>query len=811
MVAQLTRLVIIVLTLTLAQGVHAQVRDLTDAEKDKVRDTLDLVEEMYKKAGKLDSKMTDALNPATDPGGAGGQVPYEGSGATFRDAINKMRDKLDQDRIRVDPNLENGARTRNKSGTDGDVIILAGGQLKKMCAAGDDGSRFFTKIRLGASLANEMVHVWQIFAGNDLLQCDAERDSDTATLIFLCEIADAFAGTTGPGDIDGVACPKLKACLTAYGVDAGAEWGVLTTNIPKYKEYYEKRRKEKFDDKINASLSWGKCYYGDSNYGGPIRFAEVVSPQSVRLTAANGDERFYNLPVGKKILRRTISRNKAGQVVLTIVAQDVNTNVICTYVYTDTDGDSLPELTPTVTQSNVPAQNEMDNDDLFVLPFVPGDTEDFQSGWTFIDTTDGTVYLVPIDPLTLNPISPFFNPVFQDPLLSDIGGFLFHDAILDGPAPDVILWIFTSTHPVMNHPDQPSLILEIDLLSGLWNPVFIGSMAEALFPTNHAGILNLDVGLTPVELIGFPGGEALVLDIGLGPGFPAIPPQPLDPNGFSGPIPIPPTPAGLFLFVTNQGLSLSHQAIMFQPPLGENIACALPDENGDGTNDRLQLTVEPPRLHGFAGLPGDPLNSMQHLYELVLETDLARGFLTWDDINGRFLSGMEGPIEILLTFQDSFGLPIYVQSLHDLDGDGLEDDTVVIRSFNLHNPQYEFEVFLDVDTIPVSIQIEELSLVPVQPFVFDLGGDPLVDLQLSDFNGGPDVCFINDGSGQLVLGPCVFECLADVNHDGLVTPTDFTAWINAFNNNLPECDQNGDGACTPTDFTAWIANFNAGC
>jgi len=54
-------------------------------------------------------------------------------------------------------------------------------------------------------------------------------------------------------------------------------------------------------------------------------------------------------------------------------------------------------------------------------------------------------------------------------------------------------------------------------------------------------------------------------------------------------------------------------------------------------------------------------------------------------------------------------------------------------------------------------------------------------------------------------------CLADVNGDGMVTPTDFTAWVNAFNNNLPGCDQNGDGACTPTDFTAWVANFNAGC
>ncbi len=55
------------------------------------------------------------------------------------------------------------------------------------------------------------------------------------------------------------------------------------------------------------------------------------------------------------------------------------------------------------------------------------------------------------------------------------------------------------------------------------------------------------------------------------------------------------------------------------------------------------------------------------------------------------------------------------------------------------------------------------------------------------------------------------DCLADVNGDGMVTPADFTAWINAFNSDAPECDQNGDGTCSPADFTAWIANYNAGC
>jgi len=75
-------------------------------------------------------------------------------------------------------------------------------------------------------------------------------------------------------------------------------------------------------------------------------------------------------------------------------------------------------------------------------------------------------------------------------------------------------------------------------------------------------------------------------------------------------------------------------------------------------------------------------------------------------------------------------------------------------------------------------------------------------------NAGTDYFDVSNASFSIVPADV---CLADVNGDGMVTPTDFTAWINAFNNNLPECDQNGDGACTPTDFTAWIANFNAGC
>ena len=67
------------------------------------------------------------------------------------------------------------------------------------------------------------------------------------------------------------------------------------------------------------------------------------------------------------------------------------------------------------------------------------------------------------------------------------------------------------------------------------------------------------------------------------------------------------------------------------------------------------------------------------------------------------------------------------------------------------------------------------------------------------------------GVPALVVDPFESECLADVNGDGMLSPTDFTAWVGAFNNNEPGCDQNNDGACTPTDFSAWVANFNDGC
>ncbi len=84
-------------------------------------------------------------------------------------------------------------------------------------------------------------------------------------------------------------------------------------------------------------------------------------------------------------------------------------------------------------------------------------------------------------------------------------------------------------------------------------------------------------------------------------------------------------------------------------------------------------------------------------------------------------------------------------------------------------------------------------------------------------DGDYDVRVTNDcgnvisNDATLTVNPDTGDCPADVNGDGAVTPTDFTAWVGAYNAGAPECDQNGDGACTPTDFTAWVGNYNAGC
>lgn len=73
------------------------------------------------------------------------------------------------------------------------------------------------------------------------------------------------------------------------------------------------------------------------------------------------------------------------------------------------------------------------------------------------------------------------------------------------------------------------------------------------------------------------------------------------------------------------------------------------------------------------------------------------------------------------------------------------------------------------------------------------------------------ILYFTDGTSAVAVVSYAESCLADVNGDGLVTPADFTAWVAAYNAQLPTCDQNSDGQCTPADFTAWLSNYTIGC
>ncbi|MEM9662778.1 MAG: immunoglobulin domain-containing protein [Planctomycetota bacterium] len=85
------------------------------------------------------------------------------------------------------------------------------------------------------------------------------------------------------------------------------------------------------------------------------------------------------------------------------------------------------------------------------------------------------------------------------------------------------------------------------------------------------------------------------------------------------------------------------------------------------------------------------------------------------------------------------------------------------------------------------------------------------NVELSD--AGVYDCVVTQACGTVTSLPAVLtvSCPADTNGDGSVDPSDFNAWVLAYNSQSPACDQNGDGLCTPADFNAWVLNFNAGC
>lgn len=109
---------------------------------------------------------------------------------------------------------------------------------------------------------------------------------------------------------------------------------------------------------------------------------------------------------------------------------------------------------------------------------------------------------------------------------------------------------------------------------------------------------------------------------------------------------------------------------------------------------------------------------------------------------------------------------------------------------------------LGVYLLELELRIDSGIYAPTEPFWFVLSNGASTQ-DLADA-----LAFARD-----VIGGCgeTPGCLADVNGDGIADPSDFTAWVAAYNQQLPAADQNGDGLISPADFSAWVANYNLGC
>lgn len=128
--------------------------------------------------------------------------------------------------------------------------------------------------------------------------------------------------------------------------------------------------------------------------------------------------------------------------------------------------------------------------------------------------------------------------------------------------------------------------------------------------------------------------------------------------------------------------------------------------------------------------------------------------------------------------------------------------------------------------LEVSIDLTELgwdgsSDIKIAAFITDQGSSYVSNqvaggLPSADELGEPrEIDFSMIAGDQFVTVGDTADCgaqrlCADQNADGIVTPADFSAWINNYNMNSPIADVNQDGMVTPADFSAWIGAFNQG-
>ncbi len=117
---------------------------------------------------------------------------------------------------------------------------------------------------------------------------------------------------------------------------------------------------------------------------------------------------------------------------------------------------------------------------------------------------------------------------------------------------------------------------------------------------------------------------------------------------------------------------------------------------------------------------------------------------------------------------------------------------------SIRDSEFEYNITTDLSGAAAVLVVGAIQPLP------EMGGTRFCESQPTNVLGQ----FFDEGDNLFDAG-C--GCRADINGDGSLTPSDFSAWVSAYNSMSADCDQNSDGACDPADFSSWVTNYNAGC